>query len=308
MPKINGQSVKREITEKRVKGDGLAAMLSGFVRSCLALVLANGERKLCLDCQSDFVREYISVGMMEQFKITAVEEKNSLYFADCEKLLVALKIFKSGDGYYETQNIDESFLSEQNAPYYVRGVFLGCGSLSVPSADSPELTKSGGYHLEFSFNNEDLADEFKALLGSCGAAAHIMTRAEKYVVYVKDSESVSNCLVLIGASKTALELNNAVAAYSVKMDVNRRINCDIANMTRTSDAAVGVSDAIDLIDSTRGMDTLPPKLVEAADARKNYPDAPLSFIAAQLGISKSGLKHRYDKIKEIAQDIIDGGA
>lgn len=303
MPKINGQSVKREITEKRIKGEGLAVMLSGFVRSCLALVRSRGELKLCLDCQSDFVREYIAAAMMEQFKITAVEQKNSLHFADCEKLLVALKIFKPDEGFYQTQNIDADYLTEQNAPYYARGVFLGCGSLSVPSAENPESTKSGGYHLEFSFTNEDLANEFRELLGVCGTSAHIMTRAEKSVVYVKDSESVSNCLVLIGASKTALELNNAVAAYSVKIDVNRRINCDIANMTRTTDAAVGVTDAIDLIDSVRGLDSLPPKLVEAADARKNYPDAPLSFIADQLGISKSGLKHRYDKIIEIAREI-----
>lgn len=157
--------------------------------------------------------------------------------------------------------------------------------------------------MEFSFVSESIADELTALLAERDVTMRKMVRADRFVVYAKDSESVSNCLALMHADKTVLKLVDTVVTLSMKKDINRRNNCDLANMTRTANAAVDVTKAIDIIDKAVGLDTLDPKLVEAADARKNSPDLSLGDLAFELGISKSGLKHRYDKIIEIAQKL-----
>ncbi len=301
MPTINGLDVKREIADKRPKSiNGVVAVLSGFARSCLSLERrGGGGLRLCLDCQTEFVREYIAKLMNEAFGADAMDgDRNALVYDDCERLLSELKITDDNGDFID--GIPDAFC---RSSHYARGVFLGCGSMSAPQAEGVRSQKSVGYHLEFSFNSDSLADGFAELLGGYGIEAHKSTRAEKNVIYVKDSESVSDCLALIGADKAVLRLNEAVAALAVKRDVVRRMNCEIANMARTVNAAVGITDAIALIDKKRGLASLNKKLYEAATARLDDADASLSEIAERLGISKSGLKHRFDKIIEIAGSI-----
>lgn len=303
MSKINGLDVKRELTEKRPKGDSRLALLSGFVRVCFSLYRSGGGVMLLLDCQSDEVRDYIASLMLEQFKVTPQGEvgmlaPGELTFSDSDKLLKALLIQKDGD-VFDFNGIDERFMN--NADAYARGVFLGCGSLSVPKAENAQTQKSGGYHLEFSFTTEALANDFIGLLSRYAVYGHLTVRAEKYIVYIKDNESVSDTLALIGADKTVLKLNEAVAAFAVKSDVNRLINCEVANMDRTLEASLGVTEAIQLIAKRSGLDVLDKKLRQAADARMNNPQAPIGKLADELGISKSGLKHRFDKIVEISK-------
>lgn len=303
MSTISGADVKREITEARLKSDEREALLSGFVRSCMSLTInATDGLLLGLDCQTDFVREFISSLMMSSYKILPKSSDGALMYADCEKLLRMLGIFKpDGDG-FELTGIPERFRAHDSA--YVRGMFLGCGSFSAHEADGTDSRKGGGgYHLEFALVSESLADELTELLARHAVNAHKMERSDKYVVYAKDSEGISNCLALMRADKTVLRLAGTVVTLSMKKDVNRRNNCDIANMTRTTNAAVDVAKAIAYIDGTVGLDVLDPKLVEAADARINSPDLSLGELAYELGISKSGLKHRYDRIVNEAKKL-----
>ncbi len=309
MSKINALEVKRELTEKRPKKDELLAVVSGFVRVSFSVVKrGGGVPSLFIDCPTDFVRDYISAIMMELFKVTPKKcdesDGDGLEYSDGERLLRALHIIADGDG-FELLGIDKSFSSAVGA--YSRGVFLGCGGLSVPSADDASREKSIGYHIEFSFTTESLANDFIALLSSThNLYAHLMMRGEKYIVYVKDSDDVSDCLALLGADRAVLKMNEAIAAFGVKVNVNRRLNCEMANMTRTVDAAVDVSDAIDYIEKTVGLDALDKKLRAAAEARRLSPSAPISRLADELGISKSGLKHRFDRIVGFAESLKSG--
>ncbi len=310
MSKTNGLDVKRELTEKRPKGDDKLALLSGFTRVCFSLYKHGSGVYLLLDCQSDFVRDYIASLMFENFKVTPLDRdefgqavsSDELVFSDGEKILKALYILKDG-GAFEFNGIDERFM--KNAEAYARGVFLGSGSLSVPKAETARTRKSGGYHLEFSFTTEELANDFIGLLSRYAIYGHLTVRAEKYIVYIKDSESVSDTLALIGADRTVLKLNEAVAAFAFKGDINRIVNCDIANMDRTLEASHGVTEAIELIERKSGLDVLDKKLRAAAEARIENPQAPIGRLADELGISKSGLKHRFDKILEIAKSYND---
>ncbi len=312
MTKINANDVKREITEKKLKSGERLPVLSGFVRVTFSLQKrGGGQFELCLDCQTPEVRDYISGLIREEFKVTPLESPSvfakgvDLCYGDGQKLLKALGIQKEGE-LFEFNGIEERFY--KSAPSYARGMFLGCGSLSLPKAESAGLQKSGGYHLEFSFMTEELANDFLRLLTDYNVYGHLMLRSEKYVVYIKDNENVSDCLALIGADKTVLMLNESVAAFSVKGQVKRRVNCEIANMSRTVEASVGVTDAIDIIEKCMGLDKLDAKLREAARARKAYPQMPIGKLAEMLGISKSGLKHRFDRLIDFAKDISEAGS
>lgn len=315
MPKISGLDVKREIIEKRPRDGERLALLSGFTRVAFSLLKRGGAVDLWLDCQSAPVREYIASLMMEQFKITPVPSgaalptglvedgaavvtlSDKLVFADCEKLLKALYIIEPDGSLFDVGGIAERFY--KHAAWYARGVFLGCGSLSVPDAENALDKKSGGYHLEFALPS-GMEGDFIRLLGGYGIAAHEAPRADKHVVYVKDGESVSDGLALLGAEKAVLGLNDAIAAFAVKIDVNRIVNCEVANLGRTVEAALSVTRAIEIIEKRYGLDILDAKLRAAADARMRYPQMPIGKLAAELGISKSGLKHRFDKLIEIA--------
>ncbi len=302
MPTISGLDVKKEITQQKLRNDEREALIAGFVRSCMSLSISlRSGLTLGLDCQTDFVREYIAAAMLRQFKMRPKSDESEFVYADCEKLLRMLGIFDPESDSYEVVSIPDRYGELIHA--FVRGMFLGCGSFSVreAAADADAEGKTGGgYHLEFSVVSESLADELTDLLFKCGITVHKMMRSDKYVVYAKDSENVCNCLALMRLDNLVLKLTDTVITLSFKKDVNRRINCELANMTRTANAAVDVSEAIEYIDKVSGLDTLSPKLLEAADARRNSPDKTLSELAYELGISKSGLKHRYDKIVDIA--------
>ncbi len=298
---INGFDVKSEIAEKRPKGEERLALLSGFARSCFTLrkFKDSADFEFCLDCQTELVRDYISALVADAFMVRPKSaDKNAIVYGDREKLPVQLCLIDDGGDFYD--EIPERFA---HSAYYARGVFLGCGSMSAPQAGGVDSQKSMGYHLEFAFDSENFADSFASLLGGYGITARKSSRTEKTVIYVKDSESVSDCLALLGAEKTVLRLNETVAVLAVKRDVARLVNCEVANAGRTADASAIIKNAIDVISRTRGLDSLDKKLKDAVAARLEDMEAPLASIAARLGISKSGLKHRFDRLTEIAREI-----
>lgn len=313
MSTISGIDVKKELTELKPKGGEEIAVLSGFTRVCFSLLKRDSGINLWLDCQNECVREYIVSLMKERFGVEPISPTGAIYtkisgselvYADAEKLLKALCIQKSGD-VFAFEGIDSRFYKKAGA--YARGVFLGCGSLSLPTADDVETKKSGGYHLEFAFSGEELANEFINLLTKFNIYGHLTVRGEKYIVYIKDSQDVSDCLALMGADRTVLKLNEAVAVFSVKRDVVRRLNCEVANMDRTLEASFGITEAINLISEKAGLDVLDDKLKAAAKARLDYPQAPIGKLAEILGISKSGLKHRFDRIAEFSKSYRTDG-
>lgn len=301
---INGFDVKSEITEKRPKGEERLALLSGFARSCFTLrrFRQSSEFEFCLDCQTELVHDYISMLLSDAFMIAPkYNDKTAIVYGDCEKLPKLLCLVDDNGDFYD--EIPERFA---RSAHYARGVFLGCGSMSAPAIDKDRAKRSSGYHLEFSFGSETFAHSFSALLGCYDIAARERARGEKTVVYVKDSQSVSDCLALLGAEKSVIKLNETVAEFAFNRDVVRLANCDVANYMRTVDASTLIICAIEVIEKKLGAGALDAKLEQAAAARLADRQAPLAQIAARLGISKSGLKHRFDRIVEIARGL-DGG-
>lgn len=147
-----------------------------------------------------------------------------------ERLLKKLAILEDRDGFFPTNNIpQEVFDDEVLKRAYLRGAFLGGGSISDPEKN---------YHMEFVTNNEDYANSLRDLINSEGLNAKIVARKNSFVVYLKESEQISDLLSMIGAYQALLSLQSTKIVKEMRNNVNRIVNCETANLSKTVNAAV----------------------------------------------------------------------
>ena len=141
---------------------------------------------------------------------------------------------------------------------FLRGAFLAGGSVTDPLK---------GYHLELSTTHRSVSREMTTLLLELGYAPKEVTRKANYITYFKQSEAVEDLLTAIGAPVSAMELMNAKAEKLLRNGVNRRVNCEAANVDKTVDAAMEQRQAIQALRAAGVLDELTPKLREAARLR-----------------------------------------
>lgn len=179
---------------------------------------------------------------------------------------------------------------------YLRGVFLGGGSIS-----DPEKT----YHLELVTNNNDYAESIKKLINSYNLNAKVVNRKGNYVVYLKEGEQIVDYLNIIGAHKALLTLENVRIYKEMRNNVNRIVNCETANLSKIVVASMRQINNIELIKNRIGFDNIPENLAEIAELRLMYPDASLKELGEMVNppIGKSGINHRLRKLDEIAEKI-----
>lgn len=181
---------------------------------------------------------------------------------------------------------------------YLRGVFLGGGSVSNPEGD---------YHLEILVNDENFSRTLCDLMGRYDLAARINKRKNWDVVYLKGSEEIIKLLNLMGAHSALLNFENVRIYKDMRNQVNRLVNCETANLNKTVDASVKQMKDIRLVEETIGLSKLPENLRVLAELRINYPDASLKELGEMLKppIGKSGVNHRIRRIQRIAEKIRD---
>lgn len=189
---------------------------------------------------------------------------------------------------------DAFLLGERITRCFLRGAFLGAGSLSDPRK---------GYHLEIVCRYERFAEILQGLLADFEINARVSARKQDYVVYLKDGESISDFLRLAGAVDAVLAFENVRVLRFMANDLNRRSNFESANMQKTARASAQQLIDIRLIMDAKGLETLPPQLRETAEARLNNEEASLAELARELDIGKSGLNHRLAKLSAIAEGI-----
>ena len=179
---------------------------------------------------------------------------------------------------------------------YIRGAFLGGGSISNPEKS---------YHLEFATRYSPEADRLKEMLEKVGVSAKITKRKGQYVVYIKDYGSIADVVGLIGATNAALDIYNISIEKDVRNSINRQMNCESANMDKVADAYKKHLAAIEKIKRTIGIDKLPETLQEIAEVRVMYPEDSLKMLGERLisPIGKSGVNHRLNRLVEIAENI-----
>lgn len=212
-------------------------------------------------------------------------------------------MFFDGDGYTQIAHRPDKYIIEQNCckVSYLRGLFLACGSITVPLDNS----KNTGYHMHMLFQSESMAREASQLLAAFDILPKMTRRHSDYSVYIKEVQMISDFLVLTGASAMSLKLQTITVERDVKNNTNRQTNCIIANLDKTVDAAIRQIEAINLIEQTIGLERLPERLRKIAKLRQEYPDVSLEQIALLSGenLTKSGINHRMRKIISIADNL-----
>ncbi|MFW6386703.1 MAG: DNA-binding protein WhiA [Bacillota bacterium] len=179
---------------------------------------------------------------------------------------------------------------------YLRGAFLGGGSVNSPQSE---------YHLELRCEHRSHAEDLVLLLTHYELEARVNDHKGKYVVYLKSAEDIAIMLNVIGAHQALLEIEEVQVMREVKNSVNRKVNCETANLEKTVAAAMGHLEDIEFVERMRGLDTLSASLQEIARLRRENPYASLKELGKMLDppLSKSGVNHRLRRIRKIAREI-----
>jgi len=177
---------------------------------------------------------------------------------------------------------------------FLRGAFLAGGSVTDPEKS---------YHLELATSHYNVSREALALMQECGFNPKQATRKANYIAYFKRSEDIEDFLTGIGAPLAAMEIMNAKVEKTLRGSVNRRVNCDAANLDKAVEAAQGQIEAIRTLNQSGILDSLPDKLKETARLRLAHPEDTLVQLAQRCDppITKSALNHRLRKLVELGQ-------
>lgn len=178
----------------------------------------------------------------------------------------------------------------------LREAFLKGGTMSDPAK---------GYHLEFVCADDADAKEILAAAAAHDVVMRETTRAGRKVVYVKDGEDIVTLLAAMGASKSLMEFENERIVKEMRGSINRRVNCETANIEKTVTAAHRQLEDIRYLERTGALDRLEQTLKDVAEVRLAYPDATLAELGKRLTppLGKSGVNHRLRRLSEIARSV-----
>lgn len=188
---------------------------------------------------------------------------------------------------------DTSLMESQSSRRaFLRGAFLATGSISNPQK---------GYHLEFVCITPEQARQIIGILAAFEVRAKTVARKKYQVVYIKESEEIVELLNIIGAHIALMNLENMRIFKDMRNSVNRKVNCETANIAKTVNAATKQIEDIQYIKEHYGFDNLPENLREIAQLRLEYPEATLKELGEYLTpvVGKSGVNHRLRKLSEI---------
>lgn len=176
---------------------------------------------------------------------------------------------------------------------YLRGAYLAIGSMSDPEKS---------YHLEFVCNTPEQALQLQKVVQGFDIEAKIIERKRHFVVYLKEGSGIVDLLNVMEATVSLMELENLRIVKEMRNSINRRVNCEAANITKTVNASSRQVEDILLIQRKTGLKNLPDNLREMAEIRLEYPEAALKELGQYLEppVGKSGVNHRLRKLSEIA--------
>ena len=229
----------------------------------------------------------------------AAQDRGKLQFAISSEDKIA-KIFETLQMDLKaslTLHVNFGMLEEEaECMAYLRGAFLAGGSVTDPAKR---------YHLEMTTSHYEVSRETCALLIECGFSPKELSRGGNNILYFKQSDYIEDFLTAIGAQVSAMGVMEAKVEKDLRNGVNRRVNCETANLTKVVDASMGQMAAIRALEEAGELDKLPGKLRETALLRRENPEATLQELAAMLNppITKSAINHRMRKLLELARAL-----
>ncbi|MCD6434842.1 MAG: DNA-binding protein WhiA [Clostridiales bacterium] len=234
-------------------------------------------------------------------KGSGVKKSNvyEIFIENKQKILLDLGILTDDDSFMVSNVVPKKLLGNDCCPRaYIRGAFLGCGSVLSPES---------GYHLEFSMHSENFAHDFAKLLDLYELKAKVIARKSNYIVYIKESEKIVDILNVIGAHKALFDFENVRIIKGMRNNVNRIVNCETANLSKTVNASYNQIENIKLLDKLIGLESLPDMLKELAYLRLENEEMSLKELGEIMNppIGKSGVNHRFKKMEKLIQEILN---
>lgn len=179
---------------------------------------------------------------------------------------------------------------------FIRGAFLASGSLSDPNKF---------YHFEIVCDTEEKALQLRDIINTFDLDSKVVQRKKSYIVYIKEGTQIVEILNVMEAHVALMNLENVRIIKEIRNTVNRKVNCETANLNKTVAAAIKQIKDIEYIRDTVGLESLKEELEEIARVRLDNPDIPLKDLGTLLTepIGKSGVNHRLKKISSIAESL-----
>ena len=288
--------VKNELLNIRLPGCCESAFVYGFMLFGRSFSI----RRICLQTGSEAVARGYCDAVYSVYKIKPVITRGGsvrpTFVAQVESEADRLKILASMDFGIGQTAVDRSvFYRDCCIAAFIRGAFLACGNINDPQKE---------YRAEFNVKKEKLGAELKEILKEQGIEMRMTARPSGVQLYTKESSTIEDLLTFMGASKQTLDIMDTKIMKSVKNNINRARNCDSANISKTVEASIKQRKAIDFLEKTHRLYSLPEELIAAAQLRKDNPEATLKELCrlSAAPLTVSGINHRLKKIMEIYEE------
>ncbi len=300
--------VKAEISQNELHECCAKAELSALILMCASLSFRKEGMALEMKSENANTAKRIWKLLKERYQVGAQLsvlrkmklKKNNIYIlritSHVNEILYDLQIMD--DKGLKNHPLAKMVRKECCARAYLAGAFMAGGSVNSPQRSN--------YHLEIVANSKEHADFLLKLMHRFDLPAKYIKRRAQDVVYLKASDKISDFLRCIGASDALFTFEDSRIQRDFMNSLTRLDNCELANEMKTISAGKKQLEDISWIETYRSLDTLPQKLYQAAVLRKQFPEASLNELCGQYSeqygetISKSGMKHRLAKIKELA--------
>ena len=300
--------IKKEISEIKGTNSEMIAELSGFIRNNAYL----NNNTLYLTTENEFTIERLTSFFKKLYEVELnVEVKDNLNFNKKNLYLLStnskVDLILKDIGYYDNNNnyleTPPTYIVGANEEIraYLRGTFLCTGSINNP--------KTSRYHIELLISKPNEAVFIQKLLNIFDLNAKILNREKGYMIYIKEAEKISDYIRILGANRAVLFFEDARIYREKKNQTNRLNNCEQANMDKVFLTAEKQLEQIKIIEESDSYELLDDRTKQAFDYRKKYPESSLKelseIITLETGksITKSGLNHRFRKIKELAKQL-----
>jgi len=292
----------------------MLAEIAGFIRVSGSLrLVGNGKFKIIITMDNPaiarhykkLIKDYFGINSELQIENGTPLKKGHIYVLAIgpenlsEQILreTGILLVREGNNYISDGIYEGIIKTKCCKKAYLRGIFMGSGTINDPEK---------GYHLEIVCNSMNLANDLKKMINTfVDLSVKIVERKKSYVVYMKNSNYISDTLTLMGAHTQLLNYENVRIKKEIMNNTVRITNCDSANTDRILDASERHIACIKKIDKTVGILKLPEKLRVVANLRIENPEASLSQLGEMMQppLKKSGVNNRLKKIEDYSNKL-----
>ena len=306
--------IKEELSRQSSSGRHCRVAETAAILSLCGKVLITESNQYCVKIQTEnlpVARKYFTL-LKKTFNIRAEvsvrKNKEARSYSvvvrrnhEAVRLLREVCLLDENGDIHECMSLVHNRILKQNCcrRAFIRGAFLAAGSVSDPKKS---------YHFEIVCAFPEKAQQLQELLQQYGIDAKIVLRKKHHVVYVKEGSQIVELLGLMGAHVSLMQLENVRIVKEMRNSVNRKVNCETANLNKTVSAAVRQVEDIRYIESVLGLHKLPENLEEIARVRIGHPEASLKELGEMLSppVGKSGVNHRLRKLSLMAEQLREG--